>query len=172
MRKLTLLITVALVTVSCSVFEKTGSRTGKNQTVENTDSWAEVTVLRPERSPSYDPDNDDEILQIAEHPPRFTENEEQNFGVWVGKNLIMPEGVDPSELDGRTIVKFVVDKEGVVRNVEIERSVHPLLDREVVRLVSSSPRWNPGRHRGKNVSVRMVLPIRIDMGNQQPDRQN
>jgi hypothetical protein len=39
------------------------------------------------------------------------------------------------------------------------RSVHPLLDEEAIRLVSSMPNWIPGVWEGENVPVKVYLPV-------------
>ena len=54
---------------------------------------------------------------------------------------------------------FIIEKDGTVTNVRIVRSVDAELDQEAVRVVSSMPRWTPGKQRGKPVRVSFTLPI-------------
>ena len=52
------------------------------------------------------------------------------------------------------------DKEkGIINNVKVIRGVHKLLDEEAVRVVSMSPAWTPGKHKGESVSVVYVFPV-------------
>lgn len=65
-------------------------------------------------------------------------------------------------IEGRVIVRFVVMPDGSISSVYVDDSVveaDSCLAKEAVRLVSSMPRWVPGRHQGKEVAVRCVLPI-------------
>ena len=57
------------------------------------------------------------------------------------------------------IVQFVVGKDGSISDVHTVRSVSPELDAEAVRVVSMMPKWNPGKQRGKAVSVKYTMPI-------------
>jgi periplasmic protein TonB len=49
------------------------------------------------------------------------------------------------------IVKFVVDKDGRITDVEITRSVDPSLDKEAMRIVKAMPKWKPGKLKGNCV---------------------
>ena len=62
---------------------------------------------------------------------------------------------------GIIYVRFVVSHKGDIMNVEIERGIDPDLDKEAIRVVSSMPQWEPGKHRGRPVNVRMIIPIKI-----------
>jgi TonB family protein len=57
------------------------------------------------------------------------------------------------------IVQFVVGKDGSVENVAITKSPDDALDSEVTRVVSSSPKWEPGKQRGQTVRVKFTLPV-------------
>ena len=60
---------------------------------------------------------------------------------------------------GKVFVSFVVEKNGSITNVEVERGIHPALDKEAVRLVKSMPKWKPGIQKGEAVRCRSLLPI-------------
>ena len=65
-------------------------------------------------------------------------------------------------IGGRVIVQFVVDKTGKVGEVKVIHAMDYYLDREVVRLVKSLPRFTPGHHNGQPVDVWYVLPVNFD----------
>ena len=69
-------------------------------------------------------------------------------------------------IQGRVFVDLVIDESGNVRDVKVSRSVHTSLDEEAVRVISASPKWRPGRHRGKKVSVALTIPVdfRLEKG--------
>lgn len=74
-------------------------------------------------------------------------------------NIKYPETAAKANIQGRVIVRFVVDTEGNVTEPEIVRGVDPALDAEAIRVVSSMPRWTPGKQDGKAVRVRFVMPV-------------
>ena len=75
-------------------------------------------------------------------------------------NMVYPESCKEAGIQGRVIATFVVEKDGSVTDIEIAKSVHPDLDAEVVRVLSESPAWEPGRNdKGEAVPVRFVFPV-------------
>ncbi len=78
---------------------------------------------------------------------------------WVYQYLKYPAYARDNGIQGRVLVDFVVDENGEVRDVKVSRSAHVSLDDEAVRVVSASPKWRPGRHRGKKVKVAMTVAV-------------
>ncbi len=64
-------------------------------------------------------------------------------------------------IQGRVYVQFIVGKDGTIRDINIIKGVHKILDREALRVVKGMPKWSPGKQRGKAVSVRFTLPIKF-----------
>ena len=62
-------------------------------------------------------------------------------------------------IGGRVVVAFIVEKDGSLSDVRIANSVHPLLDAEAIRVVSSMPKWNPGLENGNPVRVKYTIPV-------------
>ena len=63
---------------------------------------------------------------------------------YIRDNLKIPAEVKAEDLNGRVIVEFYVEADGSVDNVSIVQSLHPLVDAEMVRVVSAMPTWAPG----------------------------
>ena len=82
-----------------------------------------------------------------------------NLNQWLVENMKYPSEALKNKEQGRVIVQFIVSKEGEVMEPKIIRSVSPLLDKEALRVVSSMPKWKPGKANGKPVAVRYTLPI-------------
>ena len=78
---------------------------------------------------------------------------------WVYQYLKYPSYAVENGIQGRVMVDFVIDEKGNVCDVKVSRGVHVSLDEEAVRVISASPRWRPGRHRGKKVRVALTLPV-------------
>lgn len=79
---------------------------------------------------------------------------------FIQKMYKLPIYLDHTE-QGTIYVKFVVSDKGEIKNVGIERGINPEMDREAIRVVQAMPTWTPGKYRGRNVSVRMIIPIKI-----------
>jgi protein TonB len=66
-----------------------------------------------------------------------------------------------ADVEGKIIVRFVVELDGSISNVEVARGLSPEANREAIRVVRSMPRWKPGKNNGKAVRSRFSLPILI-----------
>jgi protein TonB len=79
---------------------------------------------------------------------------------FIQNNYRFPHHVDRYN-QGIIYVRFVVSHKGDVTDVAIERGISPELDKEALRVVRAMPQWEPGKHRGRPVNVRMVIPMKI-----------
>ena len=78
---------------------------------------------------------------------------------WLRKNVMYPPEAEKYGIQGRVIIKFVIEADGTVTNPEIVRGVSPDLDDEAMRLVGSMPKWTPAKVNGKEVASYFTLPI-------------
>lgn len=104
---------------------------------------------------------EDEIFFIVESMPVFLQGKGFDaFNEWVAGHVEYPEEAAKKGMQGRVFVQFVVDKTGMVRDVKVIRGVDLILDREAIRVVSSSPKWyRPGSQRGRLVNIQYVVPV-------------
>lgn len=65
------------------------------------------------------------------------------------------------KMSGTIYVRFVVDKDGTIKNIKLLRGIHSDYDNAAIAVVNKMPRWIPGEHYGKPVKVQMDLPIKI-----------
>jgi protein TonB len=73
--------------------------------------------------------------------------------------LIYPESMKRSSINGRVVVEFIVDSEGNVQNPSIISSTHREFEVEALRAISRA-KFKPGRKNGVNVSTRNVqIPL-------------
>jgi TonB family protein len=101
-----------------------------------------------------------ELFYIVEEMPEFNGGDPAvEFRKYIGQNLRYPESAEKDGISGRVIVQFTVNKEGYVVDPVVVRSASPELDREAIRVVSSSPRWTPGKQHGKAVAVLFTFPL-------------
>ena len=111
----------------------------------------------------YTPEEEDvqeeKIFTIVEDMPNFQGKGQEGFRVWIIKHMKYPEIAAENGISGRVFVNFVVEPNGIVSNVKVVRGVDPALDAEAVRVIKSSPKWAPGKQRGKPVRVSFTFPI-------------
>lgn len=62
-------------------------------------------------------------------------------------------------ITGKVYVRYIVDANGQVGRLRVMRGVHPSLDKEALRVVSTLPQHTPGRHQGKSVPVVFHVPV-------------
>ena len=103
---------------------------------------------------------EEEVFYIVEDMPTFNGGEPATeFRKYIAQNLQYPEIAAENGVSGRVIVQFAVDRTGKVVDAVVMRSVDPALDKEAIRVVMSSPKWTPGKQRGKAVKVLFTFPI-------------
>ena len=81
------------------------------------------------------------------------------LNTFIVSNLKYPVFAQEKGIQGRVVVKFIVEKDGSISNVEVDRSVDPGLDNEAMRVVKAMPKWIPGQINGKAVKVECSHPF-------------
>ena len=98
-------------------------------------------------------------FQLVETKPSFNGGDANEFSKWVNERLVYPEIAKENGIQGRVTLQFTVNTDGSVSNVIVLRGVDASLDKEAVRIVSSSPKWTPGRQRERPVKVTYTFPV-------------
>ena len=107
------------------------------------------------------------VFQVVEQMPEFPGGMSEAMK-FLAKNIKYPVAAQQAKIEGHVIVQFVVGKDGSVSDVHTVRSVSPELDAEAIRVVSMMPKWNPGKQRGKAVSVSYTMPIMFRLQSPEP----
>lgn len=84
------------------------------------------------------------------------------------KNLMYtlnyPAEAQEKKIQGTVVVRFQVNKDGTISDIEIARSVDPLLDEEAIRAVKALPgKWIPAKDGGKTVNSMYNLPVQFKL---------
>ena len=103
--------------------------------------------------------SEEEVFVIVEDMPGFKGGDLNEFRNWVFKNLKYPQIAQENGISGRVFVQFAVNSKGNVVDVKVVRGVDPALDAEAVRVIKSSPKWTPGKQRGRPVKVQFTFPV-------------
>ncbi len=78
---------------------------------------------------------------------------------YISEQIRYPEEALVNRIQGTVILRFVVSSTGDIKDVELIRSVNPLLDDEAIKVISGMPRWKPGKQEGRPVPVYFVIPV-------------
>lgn len=98
-------------------------------------------------------------FMLVEEKPTFQKGDANQFSKWVNQRLVYPEIAKENGVQGRITLQFTIDKDGSLTKVKVVRGVDPSLDKEAVRVVSMSPKWEPGRQRDRAVPVTYTFPV-------------
>lgn len=142
--KLKILIALAIASLMLAVAPATAAPRGKATTAKNKSAAATAAS--------------DEVLEVAEEMPQFPGGQGAMIE-WIQKNIKYPEAAKHLTKTERVMVKFIVTKDGSVKDAKVVRSVNPELDKEALRLVRKMPKFTPGKQDGKPVNVAYILPI-------------
>lgn len=85
---------------------------------------------------------------------------------WLSQNVRYPEAAQQNDVQGRVVVKFVVEKDGSIGAATIVKGVDKDLDREALRVVKKMPKWQPGKNNGVAVRSYFNLPVVFKLQNQ------
>ena len=102
-------------------------------------------------------------VAVVEEKPKFMGGDENTFTAWLLKNFEYPQVAIENNIQGRIMVQFVVNGEGRVVDIRVVRSIDAAIDRELIRVIERSPRWTPGKQRGKAVRVKYTLPVNMQL---------
>ena len=107
-------------------------------------------------------EDDEEFFMVVENMPEFPGGD-LGLMKFIQKNVRYPAIAKEYNITGKVYVSFIVDKQGNVTNVKIVRGVDKNLDAEAKRVVSSLPKYKPGKQRGKPVRVMFTIPINFTL---------
>ena len=98
-------------------------------------------------------------FSVVENKPTFNDSDANEFSKWVSEQMQYPQDAIDQNIQGRVVLQFTVNKEGQVEDVQVVRGVNEALDNEAVRVVTASPKWEPGTQNGNPVNVRYTFPV-------------
>jgi protein TonB len=74
-------------------------------------------------------------------------------------NIRYPTASIKSGIQGEVMILFMVEEDGSISNVSVNKGIGIECDEEAVRVIKSMPRWDPGRRNGRSVKVLVRMPI-------------
>ena len=92
-------------------------------------------------------------------PAKFNGGNLKQFAHWVMSEIRLPKQVAKDKIGGLMKVSFIVNTRGELEQIQLLQGVHPLLDEEVIDIISASPLWMPAYKKGIPISVTCSLPL-------------
>ena len=99
-----------------------------------------------------------EVYQVVEVQAEFRDGQTGLFN-WIEANIQYPADAKENKIEGKVVIRFVVEKDGSVTAAEVLRGVYLSLDNEAKRLVLAMPKWVAAKNKGKSVRSYFTLPI-------------
>lgn len=101
-----------------------------------------------------------EIFTVVEEMPEFPGGAMEMMK-YIQKNIQYPAMAREAGISGKCFLKFVVNGDGNISDVQILKGVAgcPDCDKEAMRVVKSMPKWKAGKQNGRAVPVYFNLPI-------------
>lgn len=146
------LFIIPVATLAVSVF---ASNTGVSTVTREADRTANAlptTNMQTQQSAT-------KAYEVVEVMPKFKGGESAMME-FLMMNMKYPQAAVKAKQQGRSVVGFVVRKDGTVSDVHITKSAgYAVLDEEAMRVVKAMPAWEPGKQKGKPVNVKYNVPI-------------
>lgn len=111
-------------------------------------------IAAPE--PPKHEEEQNKIFEVVEQQPQFPGG---SVNGWLADHIKYPVVAAENGISGRVVVQFVVERDGSVSQVRVVRGVDPSLDKEAQRVISSMPKWIPGKQNGQAVRSRFTVPV-------------
>ena len=147
----------------------------KPENLENIVSKIDKINHSKENEPSildYNKRDTSRIYKVVEQMPRFPGCEEeadskscamQKMLEFIYTNIKYPATARESGIQGTNVVRFVVEKDGTIKNAELIRDIGGGCGEESLKVVNMMPNWIPGKENGENVAVQFNLPIKFKL---------
>ena len=123
----------------------------------------QVVVKEPE--PEVVKPKEEEIFVAVEQQAEFPGGQAALMK-WLSNNIRYPESAQQNDIQGRVVVKFVVEKDGSIGQATIAKGVDKDLDREAIRVFKKMTKWQPGKNNGVAVRSYFTLPVTFKLQNQ------
>ncbi|MBX2906857.1 MAG: TonB family protein [Taibaiella sp.] len=82
-----------------------------------------------------------------------------NIPHYLSKNLVYPSFARKAGIEGKVVIKFVVDEDGGITNVRVINGIGGGCDEEAARVIADMPNWTPGYQNEEPVRVYFTIPI-------------
>ncbi len=103
-----------------------------------------------------------EVFGMVEQQPEFPGGESALIK-YLNTNIRYPRKEQRKKIEGRVILDFQINEDGMVSDIQVKRSVSKNIDKEAIRVIENMPKWKVGIQNGEAVPVRFTLPIEFSL---------
>ena len=128
-----------------------------NEPVE-TDMDDDMSATDEEEKEPPKPEEEAISFRVVEDLPQFPGGAIEMMK-WLQRNLKYPPTVQERKVQGKVIAEFIVNKDGSVTDVKVVKSLNPLCDREVLRVLRMMPRWTAGIQNDEPCRTKVCIPV-------------
>ena len=100
------------------------------------------------------------VKDIVDSPPQYVGGDAALY-TFVYQRLRFPN--DAEMVDCTVYVGFIVNENGSLSNIAVQKGFNRAYNEEAVRLVEAMPKWKVGVHEGKATKVAWVIPIKFKL---------
>lgn len=130
-----------------------------SQPAESIPAVAEVS--QPAATPKTDAPlapGDDKVYEKCDVMPEYPGGQSALLS-YLCKTVKYPVESQTKGEQGKSTIKFIVNKDGSISDAQVIKSCTPLLDAEALRVVKLMPKWTPGKNNGKAVRCSYTVPV-------------
>lgn len=120
-------------------------------------------VMAQEIKAKVPPSESNEVYMVVDQLPEYRGGSEELMS-FLASELRYPKDSRRMGIEGTVFVQFVVEKDGTLTDIKLQRGIDSACDAEAVRVIKLSKPWNPGVQNGKAVRTQMTLPIKFKLG--------
>ena len=95
----------------------------------------------------------------ADEMPTFQGGDLMVFRSWVMGRIQYPRMAQENNVQGKVSLRFVIERDGSLTNIEVLASPDKSLSDEAIRVLRQSPKWTPGKQMGRPVRIYYILPV-------------
>ncbi len=107
---------------------------------------------------------EEEIYGFVQKKPEFPGGESAMLS-FIYANISYPKIARENGIMGMVVIRFVVEKDGLITNMEALKDIGGGCAEEAMRVIRTMPKWNPGEQNGNSVRVSFVLPVKFELTN-------
>lgn len=85
------------------------------------------------------------------------------FYSYLSRSVRYPSDAQQARITGKVYLSFIVEKDGKLSDIRVDRGVSPSINEEAVRVLKRSPEWIAGKQHGIPVRVKYNIPISFSL---------
>ncbi|NJK82733.1 MAG: energy transducer TonB [Saprospiraceae bacterium] len=106
----------------------------------------------------------DEVYTFVQKKPEFLGGESAMLA-FIYANITYPKIARENDIMGMVVIRFVVEKDGLITNLEALKDIGGGCADEAIRVIKTMPKWNPGEQNGNPVRASFILPVKFELTN-------